>query len=174
MNTLFSPAELAIIVHYHAHCEDWDVCRFSSFGNAMPAFAQSTMDRLVELGLLVDHGFSAITGPRFTPTPRLRAYVEILCATPLPVQKWVKAEPDHPGFHYAEVEKMARESATNLVNALHPKNEAIPGCAIATCGTCGESIVPGLGRWVHLDTGDIRCHINTTSEAQPKDKSLYG
>ena len=131
MNTLFSPAELAIIVHYHAHCEDWD------FGNAMPTFLQSTRDRMVELGLLLDHGFSAIAGPRLTPTDRIHAHVEILCATPLPVQKWVS--PSAP-----------------------------------VCGTCGEPIVPGLGRWVHLDTGDIRCHINTTSEAQPKDKSLYG
>jgi hypothetical protein len=89
---MFSPAELAVIIWYHSHVDDCGKC------NDDVSFPGITFSNLVEAGLLIDtiNHKQQDTRQRFKPTDKLHAYVEILCATPLPVQKWVEGVKEKP------------------------------------------------------------------------------
>lgn len=72
-----TPYELGICLWYYGHVEDWP-------DTDAPIWA-GTMQRLRKLGL-VELKFGDCC---FGPTPKLRAFIEALCNTPLPIQVWV-------------------------------------------------------------------------------------
>ncbi len=85
-----TPLELQICLHYHTHVEEMQWI----FSGA--PITEQTMDDLVHLDLLkrnpkYKQGKGAV---QFLPTEKLHAYVEILCETPLPIQKWIDPRKD--------------------------------------------------------------------------------
>lgn len=73
-----SPYEIELALHYYYSATDYE-------GRGEPIKDQ-TLQAFVNDGLLSD---SVTLTPRYRPTGRLLAYVEALCAVPMPVQKWV-------------------------------------------------------------------------------------
>lgn len=58
-------------------------------------FRSATMDKLMANGLLVAQARQTpIATMRYQPTQKLHAFVEMLCATPFPLQTWVDPRTD--------------------------------------------------------------------------------
>jgi hypothetical protein len=88
----FSPLELGILLHYHSSPEDMWWCV-----EGTAPIRDQTMAGLVNQGLLeriLNGGFGDPPLRHFRPTPKLHAFVNLLCKTPLPVQKWVDPRTD--------------------------------------------------------------------------------
>lgn len=77
-----SPLELEICLWYHSRTTDmpW-------IGSGAP-IVDEEMDKLISMELL-ERGHYKDTKMNYRPTPKLHAFVELLCATPLPIQKWI-------------------------------------------------------------------------------------
>lgn len=83
---IMSPLKIGICLHYHGSSVD------DPWVDSNAPIVESVMRELVEAGLLIDRlvpGASDRPRQRFTPTPKLHAYVAMLEATPLPEQKWI-------------------------------------------------------------------------------------
>ena len=74
------PYELDVAVWYYCRAED-----HPSMERDAPMWRQ-TVERFLAEGLLVTPGSHDMV---YGPTDRLRAFVEALEQTPLPVQKWI-------------------------------------------------------------------------------------
>lgn len=84
-----TPLELSICLHYHGHCEDMPWVKESA------PIKPDTMSRLVSHGLLTLNDPAIVkTGMLYGPTDKLHAFVEMLCATPLPEHRFV--DPRNP------------------------------------------------------------------------------
>lgn len=80
-----TPLELSICLHYHSMGEDMRWCVDE---NGAPIRGE-TMDKLMADGLLVMQARQTpIALMQYQPTPKLHAFVAMLCATPLPVHTW--------------------------------------------------------------------------------------
>lgn len=74
-----TPLQIEILLHYHCCPGDY---RDGDF--AAPAVREA-IDGFRDAGLLKDSGQGRI----YEPTDGVRAYVDALCAVPLPVLQWV-------------------------------------------------------------------------------------
>jgi len=82
-----TPYEINVALHYHSHVDD--------FSHQGAPIWDETAKWFLDNGLLVMRFHEDPAYPRiYDPTPKLHAYVEMLCETPLPVQKWIR--PNEP------------------------------------------------------------------------------
>lgn len=78
-----TPLQLQMMLHYYAIAEPY-ACRQSDHANSPEVMRQREeliVDKLIEVVLTSFSGYQC--------TARGKAYVEMLCAMPLPVCKWV-------------------------------------------------------------------------------------
>lgn len=79
-----TPYEISIALHYHSRTDDFD------HNHGM--IWEPTVKWFLEQGLLEPEPPEATR--RFKPTQKLHAFVEMLCETPLPIQKWIRPNLD--------------------------------------------------------------------------------
>lgn len=77
-----TPLQIGICLHYHSMVDD------DPWLESGAAIVAETFRAFVQNGLLEE-----TMGPkakrRFDPTPRLHAYISLLCGTPLPEMAWM-------------------------------------------------------------------------------------
>ena len=79
-----TPLEIEILLHYYTRAVDYRDGDFTA-----PAVRQA-LDSFYELGMLRHATRKSDSGPlSYEVTERAEAYIQALCALPLPVQKWV-------------------------------------------------------------------------------------
>lgn len=75
--TVLSPGELMVMLHYHCSPVPYT-------GPATPKWADEVVHRLWQMGLLAKNGAG-----EWESTERGKVYVQLVCATPLPMKRWV-------------------------------------------------------------------------------------
>ncbi len=76
-----SPAQISVLLHYHARPGDFNN------GEMSPSFVDSVIRDFLRSGLLAE--YKDPSSQRYIATEATKVYVEALCNVPLPVQKWV-------------------------------------------------------------------------------------
>jgi hypothetical protein len=83
--TLWSPLHLELVLHHY--------CSSSPWRGSSPVAPAYTND-LIAAGLLIEKNLDPGTPDNITITPRGKAFVDILCQTPIPVQRWADPRKD--------------------------------------------------------------------------------
>jgi DNA-binding HxlR family transcriptional regulator len=80
-----TPYEINVILHIHT-C----IAPFESSGIKPSELLKATLEQLIELDIIkVDDDRSVHHGHIYETTPRGMTFVQMLCDTPFPEQKWI-------------------------------------------------------------------------------------